>query len=130
VIAHVTEPPAFLRENQSMKSKSNTVPRNWGGSCQTWELLSRSDFAVFHERMPPGTSEVEHFHSEARQFFFVLEGELNITVLGRDYVLRAHEGLEVSPGERHVVRNISGGATEFLAIAHPTTLGDRTVSST
>lgn len=113
-----------------MKSKANVVARVWGGTCETWELLSRSDLAVFHERMPPGTAEEEHFHSKARQFFFVLEGELQITVLGSDHVLSCHEGLEIPPGERHRVRNVSKGTTEFLAIAHPTTRGDRSAPGT
>lgn len=46
--------------------------------------MSRDDFAVFHERMPPGTAEEEHSHSKARQFFFVLDGEFSITEEGID----------------------------------------------
>jgi len=111
-----------------LKSKANVVPREWGGRCQTWELLGRDDLAVFHERMPPGTSEVEHAHGIARQFFFVLKGELKINVRGREFVLAPHEGLEVPPGEIHVVRNESDLTAEFLAIAHPTTIGDRIVT--
>lgn len=107
------------------KSIENVQPRAWGGTCQTWELLSGGDLVVFHERMPSGTSEVEHYHNKARQFFFVLEGKLAIKALGSDFILRRHEGLEIPPGELHHVRNLSNGTTEFLAIAHPTTIGDR-----
>ncbi len=108
-----------------MKSIANTTPRPWGQGCQTWELLARPDMAVFHERMPPGTAELAHHHNVARQFFFVLSGSLVITVDGVDHPLARHEGLEVPPGAVHKVRNVSDGETEFLAIAHPSTLGDR-----
>lgn len=110
-----------------LKSKAHVVPRSWGGSCQTWELLGGDDLAVFHEHMPPGTAEEEHAHGKARQFFFVLDGELSIRVLGRDHILRRYEGLDIPPGEFHRVRNVSNATTEFLAIAHPTTRGDRNV---
>jgi len=96
-----------------------------GGTCLTWELLSGKDLAVFHELMPPGTAEVRHFHQNARQFFFVLKGELTIEALGGEYSLHQHEGLEIPPGEIHHVRNVSASTTEFLAIAHPITFGDR-----
>lgn len=113
-----------------MKSIANVTPRPWGQGCQTWELLARPDMVVFHERMPPGTAELAHHHDVARQFFFVLSGSLVITIDGTDHPLARHEGLEVPPGAVHQVRNVSGEEAEFLAIAHPTTLGDRTNAGT
>ncbi len=109
-----------------MKSIENVTPRPWGQGCLTWELLARPDMVVFHERMPPGTAELAHHHAVARQFFFVLTGSLVITIDGTEHRLARHEGLEVPPGAVHKVRNASHGETEFLAIAHPSTLGDRT----
>ena len=108
-------------------STETVTPRSWGEGCLTWELISRGDLAVFHEWMPPGTTEVTHGHRRARQFFFVLEGELRIESMGREHALRRHQGLEIPPGEVHKVRNVSGLPAEFLAIAHPSTAGDRIV---
>jgi mannose-6-phosphate isomerase-like protein (cupin superfamily) len=110
-----------------LTSKANIVPRIWGGSCLTWELLSRAELVVFHEFMPPGTCEEEHAHRKARQFFFVLDGELSINVFGLAHVLHRHEGLDIPPGEFHWVRNASDAPVEFIAIAHPTTRGDKDV---
>jgi quercetin dioxygenase-like cupin family protein len=107
------------------RSASNVTPRGWGENCNTWELLSGQDLVVFHEQMPPATAEIEHYHNKARQFFFVLRGELSIRTMGSDHILREHEGLEVPAGELHLVRNLSTEMTEFLAIAHPSTVGDR-----
>jgi mannose-6-phosphate isomerase-like protein (cupin superfamily) len=115
-------PPAA---EAGVRSASSVAPRPWGKNCQAWELLARTDIAVVHEQMPNGTAEHEHFHEKARQFFFVLKGTLSIRLFGRDYLVRCHEGLEVPPGARHWVRNESGDTTEFLAIAHPSTAGDR-----
>jgi hypothetical protein len=41
------------------------------------------------------------------------------------HVVRAGQGLTVNPGEEHVVRNESGKPARFLAVASPTTYGDR-----
>lgn len=108
-----------------IRNTSNVKPRAWGGSCQTWELLSGKDLVVFRERMPAGTAEVEHYHKQARQFFFVLDGELTITLNGVEHTLKQYVGLEIPPGEVHRVHNTSSGTTEFLAIAHPSTMPDR-----
>ena len=85
----------ILANSEMLENKAHVVPRSWGGSCQTWELLGGDDLAVFHE---------EHAHGKARQFFFVLDGELSVRVLGRDQMLRRHEGLEIPPGEFHFLR--------------------------
>ena len=56
---------------------------------------------MIEEHMPPGTSEVKHHHSHARQFFFVIRGELRLEVEGREYKLRPGDGLEIHPGQKH-----------------------------
>jgi mannose-6-phosphate isomerase-like protein (cupin superfamily) len=75
--------------------------------------------------MPPGTSEVPHRHRKARQFFFVLDGQIEIDVEGRVQRLESFHGLEIPPGALHVVRNASSSVVRFLAVAAPTTKGDR-----
>jgi mannose-6-phosphate isomerase-like protein (cupin superfamily) len=111
-----------------IRNAKNATVREWGRGCRTWELLGGNpDLAVFHERMPPGTAEVEHVHERARQFFFVISGELTIRIGDADYTLGPGDGLEVPPGEMHLVHNDSAEASEFLAIAHPTTVGDRKI---
>ena len=46
----------------------------WGERCDGWHLLHTEHASVIEERMPPGTSEVAHFHERSRQFFYVLSG--------------------------------------------------------
>ena len=97
----------------------------WGQVCDGWRLLERSDLSVIQERIPPGAGEVMHYHSRARQCFFVLEGELRIQVGEQLFRLSTGDSLEVSPGERHQVRNAGHADAMFLVVSAPTTRGDR-----
>ena len=84
-----------------MISKDKAEHHVWGEGCDGWHLVKSSGLSVIHERMPPGASEVRHFHRAARQFFFVLSGTATLEVGERMEVLRAHEGIEVPPGIPH-----------------------------
>jgi mannose-6-phosphate isomerase-like protein (cupin superfamily) len=101
----------------------------WGGpqgtDCDGWHLVKTQELSVIEELMPLGTSEVRHSHAHARQFFFVLEGELTLEVERHDFVLHAGEGLEVSPGQRHQAINSSAKPVRMLVISQPPSHGDR-----
>lgn len=110
----------------SMVSKENAEHYLWGSQCDGWTLLKRQDLSVIHERMPPKTQEIRHYHTQSRQFFFVLSGTLRMELEGEVHSLSAHEGLEIPPQAKHQARNESDSDVEFLVISHPTTRGDRT----
>lgn len=97
----------------------------WGAGCDAWHLVKSETLSVIEEAMPPGTSEVRHFHTRSRQFFFVLTGHLTIEVEGQLEELRAHEGLEIAPGGRHRVFNKSDQEVRFLVTSTPPSHGDR-----
>jgi mannose-6-phosphate isomerase-like protein (cupin superfamily) len=80
---------------------------------------------VIEELMPPGTSEARHAHLHARQFFFVLEGELTLEVDHHDFVLRAREGLEIAPGQAHQALNRSTSCVRMLVTSQPPGQADR-----
>src|SRR5271167_1551677 len=77
----------------------------WGGDlgtdCDGWHLVKTPNLSVIEEFMPTGTSERRHYHRHARQFFYVLEGVLTLEIEGKDHVLQAGEGIEISPGQPH-----------------------------
>jgi mannose-6-phosphate isomerase-like protein (cupin superfamily) len=106
-------------------SKANAEHYSWGQNCDGWHLVRSDALSVIHERMPPGTSEVRHFHIIARQFFFVLSGTATLEVDGTDTVLHAHEGLEVAPGTPHQMFNRSDRDLEFLVVSQPPSHSDR-----
>lgn len=97
----------------------------WGTNCDGWHLVKHEDLSIIHERMPPSTKEVRHYHNRARQFFFVLTGTATIEINGQEFELTGLEGLEVPPLTPHQVFNQSKEAVEFLVISQPTTKGDR-----
>jgi mannose-6-phosphate isomerase-like protein (cupin superfamily) len=75
--------------------------------------------------MPPGASETPHHHAHARQFFYVLTGELTLVVDPHAHTLRPHQGLEIAPREIHQAINRSTRAVRFLVTSNPPSHGDR-----
>ena len=98
----------------------------WGEVCDGWHLVRGAALSVIEERMPPGASEQRHFHAQARQFFYVLDGVLTLEVEGHSHRVGARQGLEIAPEERHQARNESDADVRFLVISAPPGRGDRT----
>jgi mannose-6-phosphate isomerase-like protein (cupin superfamily) len=97
----------------------------WGEVCDGWHLVWSDDLSVIEERMPPGSAEQRHFHVRARQFFYVLYGELTMEIDGRLQLIGPRQGIEVLPGEAHQASNRSDAAVRFLVISQPPGRGDR-----
>lgn len=97
----------------------------WGGVCDGWHLVKRTDLSVISERVPPGAIEKRHFHSKARQFFYILSGRAVIVINDQRIVLTEGQGIEVDPGTAHQFKNESSEDVNFLVISHPSTRDDR-----
>lgn len=97
----------------------------WGDGCDGWHLVRAPGLSVIQERMPPATSEARHRHAAARQFFYVLRGELELELEGVRHRLAAGVGLEVPPGAPHQASNRMAADVEFLVISQPPSHGDR-----
>ena len=108
-----------------IKNLSTAAHYTWGEVCEGWRLLNRPDLSVIQERIPPGAGEVRHYHERARQLFFALQGQLQITIDGELFVLAPGDSLEIPPGAQHRVRNEGSMAASFLVISAPSTDGDR-----
>ena len=98
----------------------------WGDNCDGWILSPSPDLMVIQERMPPRTAERRHYHNKARQFFYVLDGELTMELEGCRHILTARTGIEIKPGAAHQARNDSDEDTHFIVVSSPTSRGDRT----
>ncbi|MDQ0227667.1 cupin domain-containing protein [Metabacillus niabensis] len=109
-------------------SKQNAEHYTWGGICDGWHLVKNKELSVIHERMPVNTSEVRHFHNQARQFFFVLSGTATLEVNGERIILNPQEGVEIAPLTPHQMINDSNEDVEFLVISQPTSKGDRVLT--
>ena len=101
----------------------------WGGpsgaDCDGWHLVRTAELSIIEELMPPGTNEARHFHDTARQFFFVLEGELTLEVEGQEFSIRVGQGVEVSPGKKHQAFNRGSMPTRMIVTSQPPSHGDR-----
>ncbi|MDQ1147647.1 mannose-6-phosphate isomerase-like protein (cupin superfamily) [Bacillus sp. SORGH_AS 510] len=106
-------------------SKHNAEHYTWGNQCDGWHLVNQKELSVIHERMPPQTSEIRHYHQQSRQFFFVLSGSPTLEINGERFALTPQEGVEVPPHIPHQMFNESESAAEFLVISQPTSKGDR-----
>ena len=108
----------------------NAEHYKWGGAtgadCDGWHLVNTDNLSVIEELMPPGTKEERHSHTKARQFFFVLEGELTLEVEHHDFAVAVGEGVEVGPGQAHQAINRSGAPVRMLVTSQPPSHGDRT----
>lgn len=97
----------------------------WGEACDGWFLVRTAELHIIEEHMPPDASERTHHHERARQFFYVLEGELTMVLGTGERVLRSSQGLEVAPGEVHQAVNRGPLPVRFLVTSHPPSHGDR-----
>lgn len=93
----------------------NSAPHyKWGQGCDGWFLASSNDLLVIQERMPASSAERRHYHSKARQFFFVLQGQLTMELDGVVYDVPMMSGIEVAPNRPHQARNEGETEVEFL----------------
>ena len=110
-------------------SRKNAEHYTWGGAgnsdCDAWYLVRSEGLHIIEELMPPGTSEARHFHRHARQFFYVLQGELTMELEGADIVVKSGEGIEIAPGQRHLAMNRGAEPLRFLVTSQPPSHGDR-----
>lgn len=97
----------------------------WGEVNDGWHLVKHDDLSVIRERIQPGASEVRHYHVRARQFFYVLAGELTMEVGGQMHRLLVGQGIEIPPGIAHQAQNRSRAPVEILVTSAPKSHGDR-----
>ncbi|OLT59250.1 cupin domain-containing protein [Moorena bouillonii] len=111
----------------SNHAKINTATAEnfqWGTGCQGWHLLANDNLTVAQEIMPPNSRGVEHYHEVAQQFFFILEGEASIVIENTTHVLNSGDGILISPGALHQIRNESSNDLHFIAISSPNSFHD------
>jgi mannose-6-phosphate isomerase-like protein (cupin superfamily) len=106
--------------------RSSAEHYTWGTVCGGWHFLNSADLSVIQERVPPGAGEVRHFHSRARQFFYVLAGTATLEFTGHAVTFGPGQGVHVPPNLEHRFCNRSTEEVVVLVISSPTTAGDRT----
>ncbi|SNT32640.1 Mannose-6-phosphate isomerase, cupin superfamily [Granulicella rosea] len=112
----------------TIRSTANAEHYIWGKVCDGWHLVRTPELSIIQETMPPGAAEARHLHERARQFFYVLDGELTLEVAGEELRLKPEEGLEIAPGTPHQALNRSADPVRFMVTSQPPSHGDRVLA--
>ncbi|MFO7526594.1 MAG: cupin domain-containing protein [Ignavibacteriaceae bacterium] len=115
----------MLADKFNKVNKQNTEKYVWGDNCEGWYFFKHDDLSIIRELMPPGTSEKLHYHKKSLQFFFLLAGEATFEVEGEKILLLPGEGITISPGLKHCIKNNNKTDLDFLVISHPESHDDR-----
>ena len=110
-----------------MVNRDTAEHYKWQEICDGWHLVHRDDFSVIEEQMPPDTSENMHYHTQARQFFYILSGKAIMKFADSEIILNTGEGIEIAPGIIHQMVNNSNDVIHFLVISIPKSHGDRII---
>lgn len=70
-------------------------------------------------RHPPGTASQEHFHTEAEEVYFVIDGLGGMRVDGETRTLKPGDVVVIAPGERHKVWQEGEGDLVLLVTCAP-----------
>jgi mannose-6-phosphate isomerase-like protein (cupin superfamily) len=109
----------------AVRSIRNAEHYTWGDGCDGWHLLQSKGLSVIQEKMPPGTSELLHFHFNAQQLFYILSGVATFTIENEIVIVEANESIHILASVKHSISNKNAEALEFLVISQPESHGDR-----
>ncbi|MEX0291289.1 MAG: cupin domain-containing protein [Flavobacteriaceae bacterium] len=108
------------------KNLKNSEHYSWGDRCSGWHLVKSKALSVIEEMMPPNTKEAKHYHTNAQQFFYILQGEATFEIKKDTFKVSEREGIHINPKVVHQIKNETQTNLEFLVISQPTSKGDRT----
>ncbi len=110
----------------SVIKSHNVAHYDWGDRCKSWIFCDSHNLSVKLERMPIGSTESLHFHSQKEQFFFILSGKASFNLDGQTSEMRSHEGIHVLANKNHFIENKGPQELSFLVISSPNIANDRT----
>jgi len=77
-------------------------------------IIRRDDLKISLVSVRPGSSIPSHAHAKEEQFYYVLEGEGNLTLGDEMYALRPGIAVGIPPGVPHEVSNPSEKPLRYL----------------
>jgi mannose-6-phosphate isomerase-like protein (cupin superfamily) len=97
----------------------------WGDDCYGWNFIDTDALSVKQELMPPDTAEQLHYHEKATQVFFIIKGKATFVIDGVQSELKPEQGIEIKPGQKHLISNRENMDLEFILYSTPSTKNDR-----
>ena len=104
---------------------ANAEHYKWGLNSDGWHLLKTTGLSVIEENVPSNEQEVRHYHQQAQQFFYILEGTAHIEISGTEFVIEAGNGIHVPAMKPHQLSNKSDQVLRFIVVSQPHSHGDR-----
>jgi mannose-6-phosphate isomerase-like protein (cupin superfamily) len=114
-----------MKNDLDIVSIKNAEHYLWGTNCDGWHLVNKEELSVIQERVPPGASEIKHYHNKSRQFFYILKGRASIEFDDKTIILNQDEGIEIPPNITHKLFNSDDVDLIFLVISQPKSHGDK-----
>ncbi len=96
-----------------------------GNNFDGWRLLDTDDISVIEELMPPNTSDVLHYHKNATQLFYILNGEAAFTIDDEVLIAKQGESVKILPNQIHKIENNSSVNLRFVLVSQPKAQHDR-----
>ncbi|RFB77949.1 cupin domain-containing protein [Methylovirgula sp. 4M-Z18] len=107
-----------------MEAHSDNIVRI--GELELTFLVNEKGATVFECVVPPGARvPVPHYHQEADETVYGLEGVMTVTVDGRKQLLSPGEAVFIPRGSVHHHENLHEGRSRTLAVLTPGTIGRR-----
>ena len=69
--------------------------------------------------LEPGRATERHYHAEAEELYYLLEGSGEIEVDGERAAVGPGDAILIPPGARHQIRAAAGGRLRFLCCCAP-----------
>ena len=104
---------------------ANADHYQWGFNLDGWHLSKTAALSVIEENVPPNEQEARHYHQQAQQFFYILEGTAHIEISGTEFVIEAGNGIHVPAMKPHQLSNKSDQVLRFIVVSQPHSHGDR-----
>ena len=105
-----------------MQGSADAFDRIYDGSDEAAERVARHaerpGFRITELRMSPAQRVPWHYHTNIQDTFYVLEGELRLSLREPDeqIVLTPGEVFSVGPGRPHLVTNAGQASVNFLVL--------------
>lgn len=107
--------------------KHNAEYYTWGNNCDSWILANTEGLSVKQEKMPSGAKEQLHFHKQAQQLFYILNGSATFYIDDNKFIVNENQSIQILPNQKHFIANETVDELEFLVISQPSTNKDRVV---
>jgi len=83
------------------------------------ETFPGTPFTIALSRYPSGATCPSHVHGDTTEVYFVLEGDLMVTVGGEQYQVKKGELIYIPPSTEHRAENHGRETCRFMAINSP-----------